>query len=91
MDKRNIGIIATIITVLLCGIPGLVSFCLAALFVIGGPVFEKNSSDLLLKLSLLCIGLVAIAIPIVVGVLTIRIRDPKPVKTFPDEPIPPPS
>ncbi|GAG94943.1 unnamed protein product, partial [marine sediment metagenome] len=75
MDKRNIGIIATIITVLLCGIPGLVSLCLAGLFVIAGPVFEKNSSDLLLKLSLLCIGLVAIAIPIVVGVLTIRTRD----------------
>jgi hypothetical protein len=91
MDKRNIGIIATIITVLLCGIPGLVSLCLAALFVIGEPVFEKNSSDLLLKLSLLCIGLVAIAIPIAVGVLTFRNRDSKPVKTFPDEPIPPPS
>ena len=90
MDKRNIGIIATIITVLLCGIPGLVSLCLAALFVIGGPVFEKNSSDLLLKLSLLCLGLVSIAIPIVVGVLTLRNRDPKPV-TFPDEPIPPPN
>ena len=90
MDKRNLGIIATIVTILLCGIPGLASLCLAALFVIGGPVFEKNSSDLLIKLSLLCIGLVSITIPVVVGVLTLRNRDPKPV-TFPDEPIPPPN
>ena len=91
MDKKNIGIIATIITVLLCGIPGLVSLCLAALFVIGGPVFEDNRSDLLIKLSLLCIGLVFITFPVVVGLLTIRNRPPKPVKTFPNEPIPPPS
>ena len=91
MDKRNIGIIATIITVLLCGIPGLISLCLAALFVIGGPVFEKNSSELLIKLGFLCTGLVFITIPVVVGVLTIRNRAPKPVRTFPNEPIPPPS
>ena len=91
MDKRNLGIIVTIITILLCGIPGLASLCLAALFVIGGPVFEKNSSDLFIRLSLLCIGLVSIAIPVVVGVLTLRNRASKSVKTFPDEPIPPPS
>jgi ABC-type branched-subunit amino acid transport system permease subunit len=91
MDNRNIGIIATIITVVLCGIPGLVSLCLAALFVIGGIFFEDNRPDLLIRLSLFCFGLVSIAIPVVLGVVTYRNRVKKPVKTFPDEPIPPPS
>jgi hypothetical protein len=91
MDKRQIGIIATIITTLLCGIPGFVSICLAAAFVISGQVFENYNSDLLIRISLLCIGLVSITIPVVVGVLALRSRGPKPVQAFPDEPIPPPS
>ena len=91
MDNRNIGLIVITITVLLCGIPGLASICLAAAFIIAGPVFDKYSSDLLVRFTLIFIGLVAIAIPVVLGVLTFRKRERKSVKIYSDEPIPPPS
>ena len=91
MDKRDITIIATIITILLCGIPGLVSICLAAAFIIAGPVFDNYSSDLLVRFTFFFFGLVAIAIPIALGVLAFRKRKPRSLKIGPDEPIPPPS
>jgi len=91
MDNKNLGIVAIIITVLLCGIPGLASLCLGALVAIGRPIFDDNRYDLPFILGLLCMGVIFIAIPVVVGLLTLRNRDPKKPTFSPDEPLPPPS
>jgi len=91
MDNKNLSIVATIVTILLCGIPGLASLCLAVLVTFQGPIFANPRSDTLFSLSLLCIGVIFIAIPMVTGLLTFRKRPPKKTSFSPDEPIPPPS
>lgn len=91
MDNKNLSIVATIVTVLFCGIPGLASLCLGVLVTFQGSMFANPRSDTLFSLSLLCIGVIFIAIPVVTGLLTFRKRPPKETNISPDEPIPPPS
>jgi hypothetical protein len=96
MDKKTTGIIATVIAALLCGCPGLVSLCwgvIAALvsFIPGANIDIGGSSDpkraLATGIGALCLGIVFIAIPIVVGVVMLR---KKPVPETPsNEPLPP--
>ncbi len=97
MDKRTAGIIATIATVVLCGCPGLISLCMGAVFAIVGPIpganidiFGNNDpkSALGFGLGAMCLGIIFVAIPIVVGFLTLRKR-PEVAPLPPDEPIPP--
>lgn len=99
MDNRSAGIIATVATVLLCGLPGLLGVCAGALaagisFIPGAQidVFGRNDPDAALYtgLGLLCLGVVFVAIPVIVGIFTLRRKpaaEPQPVS---DEPIPPP-
>jgi hypothetical protein len=99
MDKKQIGIIATIATVLLCGCPGLFSLCMGATFAVvgmipGAEIDMAGSSDpasaIGLGLGGICIGVLFIAIPIVIGVVTLR----KPKAVLADhfsEPLPPPA
>ena len=81
MDKKTTGLIATIATALLCGCPGLIVLCMGAMFAIVGTIPGSNidiggSSDpsaaIGTGLAMLCVGLIFVAIPVVVGFLTLR-------------------
>jgi hypothetical protein len=116
MDKKNVGMIATISTALLCGCPGLFSLCMGAMFAIvgtipGSDIDMMGSSDpsaaIGTGIAMLCVGVIFIAIPIVVGFATLRkpkeaaapavidaVPSPKPVesvKPVDDEHLPPAS
>jgi hypothetical protein len=99
MNNRNTGIIATIATALLCGCPGLGSLCwgftsAAVSFIPGADIdiggSSAPSSALFAGLGGLCLGLVFIAIPVVVGVVTLR-KKPAAAAPVSDEPLPPAS
>ncbi len=98
MDKRTAGIIATVVTALLCGCPGLLSVCwggiaAVASFIPGADINIGGSSDpakaLGAGIGAFCIGIIFVAIPIVVGFLTLR-KKPE-VAPYPSEPLPPPN
>lgn len=91
MESKTTAIVATLISTLLCGIPGLTSLCLGVVITLAGPVFDNPNSDLLFTIGLVCLGAVFITIPIVVGVLTFRRQSLKTPILRPEEPIPPPS
>lgn len=81
MDRKSTGLIATIVTALLCGCPGLFGLCLGATSVLaslmpGADIDVFGSSDPGVAASMgfvfLCLSVIFIAIPIVVGVVTLR-------------------
>jgi len=96
MDKRNTGIIATIVTGLLCGCPGLIFLCLGAMYAaisqVPGAQIDmfgsNNPADALTGgIIAVLVGLVFVAIPVVVGILMLR---KKKEPTVSNEPVPPP-
>ena len=96
MDKKTTGIIATVVTALLCGCPGLASLCwgviaAVASFVPGANIDIGGSSDpkraLFTGLGAACLGIVFVAIPVVVGVVMLR-KKPSP-EIVSNEPLPP--
>lgn len=103
MENRTTAIIATVATVLLCGLPGLLSLCVgllaAGISFIPGAEIDVFGSDaprsaLFSGLGLLCLGVIGVAIPIAVAIFTLR-RPPAPEpqpepEPISDEPIPPP-
>jgi hypothetical protein len=102
MDKKTVGIIATIVAVFLCGCPGLCLFLFGAIAATGQIPYTSNfpyTSDFgnpysetvpsYLGFVGLCLALIFIAIPIVVGVLTLR-NKPEKAASF-NEPHSPPS
>ncbi len=81
MEKRTVGIVATVVTVLLCGCPGLFSVCWGLIaatvsFMPNADINIGGSSDpttaLLTGLGACCFGIIFIAIPIAVGFFTLR-------------------
>ena len=96
MDKKKTGIIATVATALLCGCPGLISLCMGAIYAVvsqipGAEIDMFGSSDpadaLTFGIGGICLGIVFVAIPIVVGVVMLRkSQEAVPVS---DEPLPP--
>ena len=81
--KRNTGaIVATILTSLLCGLPGLLLACLGIFVAFGAqlPDYAQvggNQQDAMLTLVLfLGIGMILIAIPVIVGIITLRKKRP---------------
>lgn len=103
MDKKTTGLIATIATALLCGCPGLIGLCMGAMFAFvgvipGSDIDVMGSSDPTAAIgtgvAMLCLGVVFIAIPIVVGIVTLRnpqpvapaVIDVEPIATPPVEP-----
>jgi hypothetical protein len=81
MDKKNTGLIATIATAILCGCPGLFGLCMGAMFAVvgaipGSDIDVMGSSDpsaaIGTGLGMLCLGVIFVAIPIIVGVVTLR-------------------
>lgn len=98
MERKQTGIIATIVATLLCGCPGLFSLCLGALTASAAyfpgaeiDIFGSDSPQAALNTGLiaLCVGLLLVAIPVLVGFLTLRKR-PAAAPASPDEPLPPP-
>jgi hypothetical protein len=96
MDKKTTGIIATVVTALLCGCPGLAGLCLGLIwtgvsFVPGANIDIGGSSDpkraLAMGIGSVCLGIVFIAIPVVVGVVMLR-KKPSP-EIVSNEPLPP--
>ena len=97
MDKKNVGIIATVATALLCGCPGLFGVCWGLIAAVvsqipGANIDIGGSSDpqtaLISGIGALCLGVIFVAIPVVVGFVTLRKKpEPEPYTT---EPIPPP-
>ncbi|MDP3184350.1 MAG: hypothetical protein Q8M58_03660 [Anaerolineales bacterium] len=93
------AIIGTIVAALLCGCPGLVGLCMGATsllvsFIPGAEIDVFGSQDpqsaMLMGVASLCGGIIFIAIPIVVGVLTLRKKKPAGLApVLPDEPLPP--
>jgi len=93
VDKRTLGIILTIATALFCGCPG-IFICLFGGVTAAG--FGSFTTDILGNtgagqlptgsgFGMLCLGLVLVAIPIVIGVLMLR----KPKATAPVDIVPP--
>lgn len=81
MDRKTTGIIATVAAVLLCGCPGLVGLCSGAIFAIAGfvpgseiDVFGSSDPQAAITTGIvtLCVSILFIAIPIVVGFLMLR-------------------
>jgi hypothetical protein len=78
VDKRTLGIILTLVTSLLCACPGL-ALCLAGGITAAG--YGNYYADLQGRsgtlptgygFGMLCLGLLLVAIPIVIGVLMLR-------------------
>ncbi|MBN2385795.1 MAG: hypothetical protein JXB85_02160 [Anaerolineales bacterium] len=98
-SKKTGAIIATVATALLCGCPGLGSVCWGGLsaiisFIPGAAIDVGGSSDpntaFFAGVGALCGGLIFVAIPIVVGVLTLRKpKAPKEEALVSNEAIPP--
>ena len=97
MDKKTTGIVATVITVLLCGCPGLFGLCFGAFFAIIGQIPGANidvfgstdpGSALKWGIGTFCMGIIFVIVPIVVGILTLRNKNTEPLPVS-DEPIPP--
>jgi len=99
MDKKTGGIIATIITALLCGCPGLFAICFGAIsamvsFMPEADIDMMGSSDpqaaLIAGVGALCLGVIFVVIPIAVGFFTLR-SQPAPQAEIIDinEPLPP--
>ena len=94
MDKKTTGIIATIASVLLCGCPGIFLCIFGIAAAAGGGTMTLGDTSQPMPSSygfvFLCMSLIFIAIPIVVGV--VMLRKPKDAAVpVSDEPVPPAS
>ena len=82
--NRNTAIIATVATAVLCGCPGLFSCLFGVIFALGGLTGNATingapadpTTAVLYGLGSLCFGIIFVAIPVVVGVLTLRNAKP---------------
>ena len=92
MNNKTTGIIAAVATAVLCGCPGFFLCLFGALSAVGRGTFTGPLSNgkihPIIGLGLMCLSLILIAIPVVVGFLTLR---DKPVVQNNNNPIPPTS
>ncbi len=95
MDKRQVGLIATVGTALCCGLPGCLSLCMGGMFAVvggipGADIDIGGSSDptaaIATGIGMLCVGVIAVGIPVVVGFVTLR---NKPAEAVYGGPLPP--
>jgi len=83
MDKRTTGIIATLAATLFCGLPGLIVFCITPIIAFFVPLqssgggIDRNmgpAAAIFTGLGIMCLGLLLIAIPVIVGAVTLRTK-----------------
>ena len=104
MDKKTVGLIATIGTALLCACPSLCLCLWGIIGISGAPIDQTFNGQTISEpmssgfaIALICLSLIGIAVPIVVGFFTLRkkpedgIIDAEPVVPVSDEPLPPAS
>jgi hypothetical protein len=80
MDKRTIGIIATVASVLLCACPGLFLCVFGGVTVAGIMPYSTDINGVVdtgmmspgYGIAMLCVAVVLIIIPVVIGFLTLR-------------------
>ena len=81
MDKRTAGIIATLVTALFCGCPGIFMCFFGAISAFASQVpgaeidvFGSNdpSAAIGMGIGAICLGVIFVAIPIVVGIVMLR-------------------
>jgi len=102
-QNKTWAIVGTIAAVLLCGCPGL-GACIVGILIAVGVPFTTTLNDysatqplpIYYGIGLLCLSIVFILIPVVVGVLTLRNKKAAPEAAFvdvlpPQEPLPPAS
>ncbi len=96
MENRTTAIIATVASVVLCGLPGLCLCLFGALTAAGlmngestfNGITQTGTVPTTWGFVMLCAALLLILIPVVVAFLTLR-RKPAPPVMPPNEPIPP--
>jgi len=92
MDNKTKGIVATVAAVLLCGCPGLFLCIFGAATAFGGGTFTLGSESGNIPPTtgyvLLCLSIIMVLIPLVVGFFMLR---KKPEKSIGNEPLPPAS
>ncbi len=94
MDRKTGGIVATVLTALLCGCPGLFCCLLGAVNAATGGTWtgslgvQQYTGEIPTGYGygMICLGLVFVLIPILVGIFTLR-RKPQPMV----EEVPPPA
>ncbi len=96
MDNRTIGIVATVVSALVCGCAALLSCIFGGLIATGTPfdttvngVAGVQTFPVWLGVTGLCLSVILILIPVVIGFLTLR-KKPQPTAAV-SEPIPPAS
>jgi hypothetical protein len=97
VDKRTLGIILTIVTVLFCGCPGLIICLAGGLTAAGLGRYNVSLGELTgvgqgsvpssYGYGMLCLGIVFVAIPIIIGIVMLR----KPKAIPPADVVPPAS
>ena len=94
MDKKTTGIIATVVTALLCGCCALFACIMGFGTITGNGTFNLGDTVQPMPPSygyvFLCLSVIFIAVPIVVGFMTLR-KKPEEVVPINDEPLPPAS
>lgn len=88
--NKNTGMIITAATVVLCGCPGLFLCLFGALTAAGQGTFNDQSLSPTVGFALVCLALIFILIPIVVGVVTLR-KKPAAITPVNNDPLPPAS
>ncbi len=95
MDKRTLGIIATVVSALACGCAAIFACGWGVVAVTGAPIdVTANGQQSIETLPpmvgyvLLCLSVLFVAVPFVVGFLTLRKKPQPPMN---NEPIPPAS
>jgi len=85
MKTKTGGIIATLASLVLCGLPGFILLCIGAIWVISPPPATRTDSSgyvVFIYATFICGGLLLMLIPLVVGFFTLR-RKSRPVPIQP--------
>ncbi|MEJ2757927.1 MAG: hypothetical protein P8046_05530 [Anaerolineales bacterium] len=73
-DKKRLGLIITIVTVLLCGCPGLCTMAFGAMMTMGNSLenygWEVSGNPTAVGIAFLCLSVIMVAIPIGAGIYT---------------------
>ncbi|MBV6394515.1 MAG: hypothetical protein HFACDABA_00080 [Anaerolineales bacterium] len=95
MDKRTIGIIATVLTSLICGCAAIFACAWGVIGISGQPITITEGGQQYVESMppslgavLLCLSVLFIAVPVAVGFFTLRKKPEVPIS---NEPIPPAS